>query len=408
MKRVWIIPVVAAVVVIIGLAIWRTVKFDNLFAREYPALDGGVYSTPVTKNGEKYLVPPNEVYDSGLGTDGVLPINSPKYTDVYTADQQLADEIFGIDVEAGGVHYFYPYQIMNWHEVVNDTLNGVPLAITYSTLCGTPIVYERTINDTAVDFAVSGKIYNDASLLTDGTSSTLWNQATGQAIVGQTVGQQLTRYPALTMPWSVWKDTYPNGQVLSMDTGYARKYDHHPYGAYETSPTMFFPVNHLNEHLKPKVKVYDVTNGLTHVAYAAEYLPAQTEPNLTVGEGETALQTVAMMDYETEVVKVFNRTVDGRVLTFVRAGNQFTDKETGSAWNLDGLSIHGELRGTQLAPVIAPAAYAFCYSAMYPTAAISGDEIFDWDGDGTVEGAGEGATSHPASQGAADATITNE
>src|SRR5262245_7551564 len=114
MKRAWIIPIVVAVLVVIALFIWRAVKFDRFFAGNYPELDGGTYATAINKDGDDYLVPPDQIYDNGLGADGVPAINEPKYVDIYAADEVLADEIFGIDVAAGGTHYFYPYQIMNW------------------------------------------------------------------------------------------------------------------------------------------------------------------------------------------------------------------------------------------------------------------------------------------------------
>lgn len=391
MKRAWLIPLVVAIAVVIGLFVWRAIKFDRLFAGNYPELAGGVYDAPVAVHGEKYLVPPDEIYDSGLGVDGTPAINDPQYVDTFTADEVLADEIFGLDVEVEGTHYFYPYQILNWHEVVNAKIGGRALAITYSTLCGTPIVYERTLGGQEVELMVSGKVYNSVSLLTDGKSSTLWNQATGQAIVGQEVGQQLTRYPSIVMSWANFKSLYASGQVLSADTGFAREYGRHPYGGYETSATMFFPVNNLNSHLGAKEIVFDVTNGQEHAAYSLKYLGFQQEPNLTLGEGEEALGTVAMMNYTTKVTKVFNREVDGQMLTFVRDDERFfIDNETGSTWGLDGLAVDGELAGTQLEQLIAPASYAFCYSAMYPKSVISGDELFDWDGDGVVEGEGEG------------------
>ncbi len=408
MKRAWLIPLVVAALTVVGLVVWRSVKFDRLLAGNYPELDGGVYSSPLSKGGVQYLVPPNQIYDNQLGAEGIPAINEPKYVDIYTADEVLADEVFGLDVEAGGQHYFYPFQILNWHEVVNDTLNGVPLAITYSTMCGSPVVYERTVNGAVVNLSVSGKIYNSSSLLTDGTSSTLWHQLSGLAIAGDQVGDSLTRYPSVAMPWSTWRDAYPNGRVLSIETGYAREYGRHPYGGYETSKVMYFPVNHLNDHLPPKEKVFDVTNGQDHIAYAAKYLGFQNEPNLTIGQGENVLNTVGMMDFETGVVKVFNRQVADKLLTFVRDGAEFTDQETGTTWNLDGLATAGELRGTQLEQIIAPVSYVFCYSAMYPQAVISGDEIFDWDGDGVVEGALEGVEGESTDSSAASESGTLE
>lgn len=364
------------VVAAVGFYVWRTTSLDGQSQRAWPELDGGVYVDAVKDGGLDYLVPPDQVYDNGQGIDGHPRLIDPKYVDINTADEKIADDLRGIAVEVNGQHRFFPYQIMNWHEVVHTTIADKPLLVTYSALTGSAMVYEPDIFGEPRMFGDSGKIYNNATLLYDESSSTLWNQSTGQAIVGEAIGQQLTIYPSTIMRFDEWKDENPTGLVLSTDTGYARDYGRHPYGAYEKTTQVFYPLNHLDERLSPKEDVYRVEAGDQSFIFSTSILGAQTAPNETVGEGESAVEVVALMDYETFTTRVYNRVVDDRVLTFVREGKtKITDEETDTTWSLTGLGLRGELAGMQLELVPSSHHYAFAQFAMFPNTRISGYEI---------------------------------
>lgn len=375
----YILPISIVIVAALGFAgyrLWGTHQVNQ--AGRWPELQGGVYAEPVSFDGLKYLVPPNEVYATGLSSEDRPALFQPKMVDIATADTKLADDLEGLAVDIGEAHYFYPFQILNWHETVNDELNGVPLAITYSPLTGSAAVYSGLADATTGErfvFSDSGKTYNNALLMSD-AHGTLWNQTSGQALVGESVGQFLTIYPSSVMSWAVWKDAYPNGLTLSTDTGFARDYGRHPYASYETTKAIYFPVNHTDSRVSPKELVYRIDHaGLTAVFIKSEISPNKAS-DLILGEGDGALHLTAFADREMDTVRFYNRVVDGRTLTFEYDRKQKTmiDVETGSQWSVTGVAISGSLRGTALMEIPATRHYAFAHFAMFPNTLISGEE----------------------------------
>lgn len=206
--------------------------------------------------GVKHLIPLDLIVPAGPAQDGIPPIDDPDFENVAISDTYLADEGIGIDVEIDGDHRFYPYQILVWHEIVNDELNGVPLAITFCPLCYTGIVYERENDETVYDFGTSGKLYNNNLLMYDRQTNSLWSQALGQAVVGERTGTELAAYPFSLMTWADWKNAYPDGEVLSRKTGVIRDYTYDPYSEYYKSTDILFPLTNIDGRLHPKTLVY--------------------------------------------------------------------------------------------------------------------------------------------------------
>ncbi|MEK7183801.1 MAG: DUF3179 domain-containing (seleno)protein [Patescibacteria group bacterium] len=374
-----ILPVVLVVVAALAFAGWRMWGTQQGVAGNWPALDGGVYAESVSSGGLKYLVPPDEIYDSGLEPEDRPVLNDPKLDDVITADAKLADDLEGIAVTVGGQQRFYAFQILNWHQLIRDEINGEQLWITYSPLTGSAVVYSAHADRTTGEmhgFVDSGKVYNNALLLAD-NHGTLWNQTTGQAIAGEEVGQRLEIYPSMVMSWAVWKDLNPSGLALSTDTGYDRDYGRHPYASYETSPGIFFPLNHTFTKMEPKDLVYRVepmNEGDQPVVFLGRYLPGQENANVDLGlAGETGI--IAFYDEDQDVVRAFTRMQGSRTLTFEQKGSVITDKETGSRWSPEGVAVAGELRGEVLQELSLTRHYAFAHFAMYPQSIISGEEL---------------------------------
>lgn len=376
----YLLPLVLVVVFVLifaGSRMWN--GRDGAHPSKWPELSGGVYTTAVTDAGVKYLVPPSEVYVTGLTSEDRPVLKNPKMVDITTADTKLADELEGIAVTVGQAEYFYPFQILNWHEIVEDELNGTPLIITYAPLTGSTAVYSG-VADAATgerfSFEDSGKTYNNTLLMVD-THGTLWDQTTGQAVVGETVGQRLEMYPSTVMTWAAWKEAYPNGLALSTDTGFARDYGRHPYANYETSKTIYFPLNFTYSRLDPKTLVYRIDHGDATATFVKDNVAKQVEPNVTLGEGEGALNVAAFADEEGNTVRFYNRTVNGQTLTFTydKKKNVMTDKETGSKWSVTGVATSGALRGTALTEVPSTRHYAFAHFAMFPNTLVSGEDL---------------------------------
>lgn len=331
----------------------------------WPSIDGGVYAASVTRDGITSLVPGDEVYESGVGEDGVPALTSPKYASVLASDAVIADDLPGIDLEINGEHRFYPVQILNWHYVINDTWGGKDIAITYCPLCGTPIVYDRTAGGRTLTFSVTGKVYNNNTILKDNETGSLWVQGLGMAVQGELIGTKLSTIPSAFMSWKDWKDAYPGGSVLSTNTGIARDYTRHPYGGYDTSAGVYFPNNHQDPNFGSKWVVYGVTDGTNGVGFADTVLKGygMVEEKL----GDTPI--IAVYDFDLEMIRVFSvKNPDGSAMDFSYdfAKRRLTDDATGSVWNSEGVAMSGAMKGQALTEIATIRGYWFCLSSLNP------------------------------------------
>ncbi|MDP2631422.1 MAG: DUF3179 domain-containing protein [Candidatus Uhrbacteria bacterium] len=361
---------VAAIIVLYGI---RSVRLGNLnLTLRGDELVDGLLVEQEKAGGESYLVPPNEIYDSGLSAEDIPAIDDPKFVSVTAADDVLADAVSGIDIDVNGEHRFYPYQILNWHHVVNDDFGGQKLAITYCPFCRSAVVYERVLGETELLFEASGKVYNNNFLISDRETGSLWSQMRGIGVVGEKVGETLTTYPSIVMTWAAWKALYPNGEVLSTDTGYARDYTHHPYVDYDMSDLIYFPLNATSTNLTQKwlVNGFSDSESGEHIAFSNNILSGFGAANETVGTKEIT----ALYDFETGAIRVFDRKVGDQVLSlkYDFELDEITDLETGSVWSASGYAISGELQGTQLAELYAPESFWLCWYAAHPNTTVSG------------------------------------
>ncbi|MBI3956419.1 MAG: DUF3179 domain-containing protein [Candidatus Kerfeldbacteria bacterium] len=218
------------------------------------------------------LIPIEDIVDGGPGKDGIPSIDTPKFIDVATAEQSGVYDLkgLGIGLTIGETTRFYPFQILVWHEIVNDIIGGRPVAVTYCPLCGTGLVYDRTIDGQAVEFGVSGKLYQSDLLMYDRKTESLWAQIEGRAVIGPLVGQRLTLVDAQNITWQEFRSKYPNGQALSTDTGFSRNYQSSPYGDYDTNDQLLFPIETRDGRLGLKTRVLGIELDGQFKAYPVE------------------------------------------------------------------------------------------------------------------------------------------
>jgi len=192
--------------------------------------------------------------------DAIPAILDPQFESVASADVYLDDAGYGIVIEVASRVRFYPYQIIVWHQLVNDIINTTPLLVTYDPLCNSALAYTRNIEGEELRFGVSGKLWNNNTVMYDTVTDSLWSQLTGEAIEGLYTNTKLSRYPSTLMTWSEFKSTFASGQVLSRDTGYRRDYTQNPYEheGYSTSPAIWFPLDPEDDRLSPKSLVFGV------------------------------------------------------------------------------------------------------------------------------------------------------
>ncbi len=185
--------------------------------------------------------------NGGPPKDGIPSIDNPRFDTAQTTPFAPEETVIGVVVN--GEAKAYPYGIMNWHEIVNDTVGGKNLAVSYCPLCDTIVAFER--QDTT--FGVSGKLYQSCLVMYDRADDTLYSQPWAMGIVGKAVNQNLDRIPAVKTTLGNWLQQYPDSQILATDTGYNRNYQRYPYGTYYTDRRLIFPVRNqqkLAQHPK--------------------------------------------------------------------------------------------------------------------------------------------------------------
>ena len=170
----------------------------------------------------------------GPPPDGIPPIDEPRFVDPAEVRWLVAQEPV-ISVVLNGQARAYPVRILMWHEIVNDSIGGRPVTVTYCPLCNTAIAFRRPIVDgELLDFGTSGRLFHSNLVMYDRQTGTYWSQATLEAIVGPLAGRRLEFLPAQIVSWGDWRAAHPGGRVLSQDTGFVRDYGQNPYQGYDS------------------------------------------------------------------------------------------------------------------------------------------------------------------------------
>jgi len=334
------------------------------------------------------LVDPEDIISGGPPPDGIPPIDDPKF--LVPGDASFLTEREPVlAVEIGGEAKAYPLQILTWHEIVNDTIGGVPVSVTYCPLCNTGIAFERpTIDGELLDFGTSGKLYNANLVMYDRQTETYWAQATGQAIVGELAGEQLTFVPARILSFADWRAEHPDGLVLSRDTGHERPYGENPYEGLDTSERPFLFAGELDERLPATSRVLGIARAGDVVAFPYEVVAADAvggwavvmervagEPVVVFWKAGTAsaLDSQEIAEgRDVGAIAAYRPEAGGRALTFEARREGIVDRETGSVWSILGRAVSGPLAGEQLVPELAIDSFWFDWAAFHPETRIFG------------------------------------
>ncbi len=191
-----------------------------------------------------------QLLSGGVPQDGIPSIDAPEFDTAQTTPFQDNDTVIGVVIN--GEARAYPFKVMDWHEIVNDTVAGVNVTISYCPLCDTIVAFERG----KTTFGVSGKLYQSCLVMYDRSDDTLYAQPWGMGVIGSQVNHNLKRIPAIKTTLGKWLTQYPNTQILSTRTGHNRDYQAYPYGSYYTDNNIIFPVrNQQGRTLHPKAIV---------------------------------------------------------------------------------------------------------------------------------------------------------
>lgn len=242
-------------------------------------------STAQTKNGfdlSNASINPDEIVSGGPPRDGIPSIDLPKFVPVKDVDYLKDDDIV-IGLERGGIARAYPTRILTWHEIVNDVIGDDPVAVTYCPLCGTGMVFDRRVGGETKTFGVSGLLYQSDVLMYDRETESLWSQLAMESVSGEAVGQKMEWLSADHSTWEAWKEKYPDGEVLSTDTGFHRDYGGAAYASYFASDKPMFSVPQHRKELADKEWVIGVVVDGKAKAYPVKRLASGLVFEDTVG-----------------------------------------------------------------------------------------------------------------------------
>ena len=207
----------------------------------------------------QHSIPLNEILSGGPSKDGIPAIDRPRFVSASKASRTfLKDEDRIIALRVNGKKKAYPIKILNWHEIVNDSIGGRRVVVTFCPLCGTGMVFDANAAGRKLDFGVSGLLYQSDVLLYDHQTESLWSQIKQEAVVGQLIGTRLRLLPSTQTTWGAWEKQHPDTFVLSVHTGYSRDYDRDPYEDYTTSRDVMFSVGKVSPSYHPKEQVLGV------------------------------------------------------------------------------------------------------------------------------------------------------
>jgi Protein of unknown function (DUF3179) len=232
----------------------------------------------------KHSVPLSEFHSGGPGKDGIPAIDEPKFVSVDAADFLEPQEPV-IALELNGDARAYPIQILIWHEIVNDVVGGVPVAVTFCPLCHTAIVFDRRIDERTLDFGTTGNLRNADLVMYDRQTESWWQQFGGRALVGELVGAELEQHPARIVAWRDFRRENFGGKVLSRETGHDRSYGENPYTGYDDLDSSPFVAveNSDDKRLPPKERVVFVERDREAVAVPFSVLRRRKVLRLALG-----------------------------------------------------------------------------------------------------------------------------
>jgi len=327
------------------------------------------------------LIDPADILSGGPPPDGIPPIDDPRFVTVTEADQWLNDAEPVLALDINGDVRAYPIQIMMWHEIVNDTVGGIPVTVTYCPLCNSAITFERTIRGVETTFGTSGSLYFANLVMYDRATESLWNQLDGRAVVGVLTGDVLTQLPSSMVAWKDFKESRPDAQVLDRErTGANRPYGTNPYtGLDDPNGQPFLFQGDIDVRAKAMQRVVAIE---TDAAAAAWTLDSLVDGEAAVTEGEFDGEPIVIFwkngqasaldksdiaaGRDIGTVGVFSPIVDGRELTFRADGDLFVDNETGTNWNVIGDAVDGPLAGSTLDPITFVRTFWFSWAAFRP------------------------------------------
>lgn len=341
-----------------------------------PACNGALDSNTSPQTGspttdQEWLIPINDVFNGGPGKDGIPSIDNPNFSTVREMDatglMQDSDLVVGIKV--GNEIRAYPHFILDWHEIVNDEIANLPIAVTYCPLTGTAVGWHRRLGGTVTTFGVSGLLYNTNLMPYDRNSDSVWSQMLLKSVNGSFISTEALTYPLLELTWGEWKVMFPNSRVLNTNTGFNRSYGRYPYGDYRTNnDLLLFPVTHPDDRLPRKERGLGVN--INEEARFYRFTLFEGQEVKTINENFGGEDIVVVGSQSRNFIVAYNREIEpGVLLDFEpvqQAGEVVMRDNNGDRWTIFGEALEGPYADQTLDPVVSYIGMWFAWATFHP------------------------------------------
>jgi len=186
----------------------------------------------------RHSVDYNEIFSGGPPKDGIPAIDRPQFVPVGET-RNLAPREPVISVRIGSEARAFPLRILIWHEIVNDTVGGTPIAVTWCPLCNSSVAFDRRVGGRTLSFGTTGKLRNSDLVMYDRETESWWQQFSGECIVGTLLGAQLNLLPDRVESVERFRMRFPGGQILVPPDPEGRAYGRNPYTGYDRAEHPF-------------------------------------------------------------------------------------------------------------------------------------------------------------------------
>ena len=319
----------------------------------------------------------DSILSGGPSKDGIPSIDDPGFVSVEEADRWIEESEPVLLLRYAEHVRIYPLQILMWHEIVNDSIDGDAVAVTYCPLCNTGVAFRAAVEGTELTFGTTGRLRYSNLIMYDRQTETWWQQASGKAIAGRYAGITLELLPVTLLSWKQAKDSHPQAEVLSRNTGYSKPYGTNPYEGYDTSSSPFLyegpetdgehdPFErllfvqageeeraYLYGELREKRVVRDHLGGRPIALFWASGTSSALDTG-TISKGREVGTAAAHFPFVEDTEEE---------LTFYWDGNAIRDRETNSEWSVAGVAVDGQLEGSSLSSPVTVNHLWFSFSA---------------------------------------------
>jgi len=332
----------------------------------------------------RMTVRPSEIISGGPPKDGIPSIDNPRFAAANQANWlKPMSPVILLDIN--GSRRAYPLEILIYHEIVNDVIDGTPIAVTFCPLCNSALAFERRVNGQTLSFGTTGKLRNSDMIMYDRETQSWWQQFTGNGIVGFYAGTQLKTRTLRIIAFKDVLDTDPNTPTLTRNTGFMRPYGNNPYHGYDNiSDQPFLYDGHQDQRLPAMARVLAIDTGTQACLFDLRRLNNPNGITQTIVNKEPVLilyrsQRHSALDTRhinqgrlLPAVTAYSRKLNGRVLEF-DSSLGLRDLATNSLWNQLGVAVDGPLKGHRLEIMPGGVSFAFAWLAFRPDSAICPD-----------------------------------